>query len=337
MFSKFLIVLAFGFIALSAYAEGPGSSGGGSLTESQMQSFLNRLDDYLYSAQGKQELSTWLDVDAYDKAHPDHTLKSIIESVHPVLLKQAVYYNKIERDCVSDSKTAQDKKTLVRYFQCNLNHLPELPASDETDEVKSVYYLYVYRLTFHEVLAQAGLEDQSDELHLTNLVPSNYNISSHLEVRVVKDWIPGKEAPQTVIPQHQLNFDDARAFSHFLESDVGIAPIANESGFRFDMVFEILCTGNATDSSCYLSKQDIDPMVSRITLSSENSKKMVSFLDKAGIKWDTSTLAGSNGESFLHVGTARCEINLDYLNPKASDPRLFYANCSLSEHSFRSP
>jgi hypothetical protein len=133
---------------------------------------------------------------------------------------------------------------------------PPKPEETAVNETKSQYYGSLYRLVFHELLVQSGLEKP-----VSKEVPSEYPISSRLMVHLESfpEWVPGASKNsaysenEVVVHTHLLNsvalilgkgFDDG-FFSNngfFTGVDYRLeAPVSLGSGnFRFgvDLSFE---------------------------------------------------------------------------------------------------
>ena len=167
-----LYLSAFILLILSSTTFAQGEHvGGGNLTEGDMKYFITKLDRYLQSEDGK---IAFPELDKYDETHKDGTIHLIAQSLNPTLKDGEVTDNLGNpRDCVSYSKP-------IRYFKCNSNTLP-----DNTLEHQPSFY----RLVFHEILVQAGLEKP-----LSKEVPSEYPIASRLDVHLetYEEWVPGK-------------------------------------------------------------------------------------------------------------------------------------------------
>ncbi len=168
---KFYLLVFILFTASSTcFAQGE-HVGGGNLTEGDMKYFITKLDRYLQSVDGKVAFP---ELAKYDETHKDATIHMIAQSLNPTLKDGEVldsFGN--PRDCVSYSSP-------VRYFKCNSKTLP-----DNTLEHQPSFY----RLVFHEILVQAGLE-----VPVSKEISSEYPIASKLDVHLetFEEWVPGK-------------------------------------------------------------------------------------------------------------------------------------------------
>ena len=171
--SVYLGVLAVLLSAGVAHAQndGGGHVGGGDVTELDFQNYMNKIDSFLMTRAGA---AAFPEID-WENFHP------LVSQIHPrVQHGEVLDAFGIARTCVSHF---EDEKN--RYFICNLD---ELPPNTIENEPK------FYRITFHELLVQAGIEKP-----LSKDVPSEYSLSAriadHLQLQVLKEWkLVGKKA-----------------------------------------------------------------------------------------------------------------------------------------------
>ncbi len=161
---------------------------GGDINEGDLKHALFKLDQYLYSAEG---MALFPEVVAYDQkvladnreGHRPHrdTLHEIAISLHPTLVSGPVRDAAgVERDCVSYTKP-------YRYFKCNRLTLNQF-ADTAPD---GIHHPSFYRILFHEILVQAGLENP-----VNREIRSAYPIASRLDVHLetYEAWMPGPGA-----------------------------------------------------------------------------------------------------------------------------------------------
>ena len=159
-------------ISVNAFAQVEHGNGG-NLTEGDLKYFITKLDRYLQSEDGK---NAFPELGKYDETHQDATINMIAKALNPTLKNGEVLDSLGNpRDCVSYTSP-------VRYFKCNSNTLPKNTLEHQPS---------FYRLVFHEILVQAGLEKP-----LNKEVPSEYPIASRLDVHLetFQEWVPGKIA-----------------------------------------------------------------------------------------------------------------------------------------------
>ncbi len=176
----------FAFNPMSSFADGGSKGGGGGvIAEGDLKHFIFKLDQYLYSADGK---AAFPEIGEYDhlaeknnldpgKAHLD-TIHEIAINIRPTLQKGAIADAfGVERDCVSYT-------TPFRHFICNSEILDHV-ADQIPDGKHSPSF---FRIMFHEILVQAGLEKP-----VNKEVPSEYPIASRLDVHLetFEEWVPG--------------------------------------------------------------------------------------------------------------------------------------------------
>jgi len=158
-------------ISVNSFAQSE-KGNGGNLTEGDLKYFITKLDRYLQSDDAK---NAFPELGKYDETHQDATIHMIAEALNPTLKAGEVldsFGN--PRDCVSYTSP-------VLYFSCNSTTLP-----DNTLEHQPSFY----RLVFHEILVQAGLE-----VPLSKEIPSEYPIASRLDVHLetFQEWVPGAQ------------------------------------------------------------------------------------------------------------------------------------------------
>ncbi len=149
-----------------ALAQSGGHVGGGDPTASDFQDFINEIDAYLLTEEGKTEFP--------ELKQPE--FHHIVMQVKPVVKDERVYDSfGVAQACVSHAEDGN------RYFQCDVTRLPKIELNNQPT---------FYRIAFHELLFQAGLE-----LPISKDVPSDFKISSRLKLRLktYQKWIPGEE------------------------------------------------------------------------------------------------------------------------------------------------
>jgi len=168
--SAFLVSLL-GSVTITSYAQ-DSHTGGGEPTASDFQNYINKIDVYLVTDIGKTEFP--------EIKQPD--FHNIIMQVKPVVKDERVYDSfGVEQACVSHVDESN------RYFQCNVKRLPKIELNNQPT---------FYRITFHELLFQAGLE-----LPISKEVPSDFKISSRLKLRLqtYQEWVPGDDPTDEMI------------------------------------------------------------------------------------------------------------------------------------------
>jgi len=159
-------------IAISAYAQGAGHVGGGDPTASDFQDYINKIDRYLLTDEGKLQFP--------ELKQPD--FHNIVIQVKPVVKDERVYDSfGVAQACASHVEEGN------RYFQCDVTRLPKVELNNQPT---------FYRITLHELLFQAGLE-----LPISREIPSDFSISSRLKLRLetYQEWIPGIEGNDNII------------------------------------------------------------------------------------------------------------------------------------------
>ena len=144
-------------------AEG-GHVGGGDASASDFQDYINKIDAYLLTDEGKIAFPEIKQPQFHD----------IAVQVRPVVKNERVYDSLgVAQTCTSH------KEEKNRYFQCDLQRLPKIELNNQPA---------FYRLTLHELLYQVDLE-----LPLSRAVPSDFSISSRLKLRLTtfQAWVPG--------------------------------------------------------------------------------------------------------------------------------------------------
>lgn len=147
-----------------SYAQGHSGVGGGDASASDLQSYINRIDSYLLSNDGRNAFPEIKQPEFHD----------ILVQVKPVVKDERVYDSfGIAQTCISHVEIGN------RFFQCDLQRLPKIELNNQPT---------FYHLAFHELLFQGGLE-----LPANASVPSNFEISSRLQLRLqnVEAWVPG--------------------------------------------------------------------------------------------------------------------------------------------------
>jgi hypothetical protein len=160
-----LILIACRLMVLPAPAFAQSHVGGGDPTASDFQYFINKIDQYLLSPEGRAEFP-----EIEQPAFHD-----LVQEVRPVVKDERVHDSfGVAQTCVSRAEPGN------RHFQCDLARLPKLELDNQPT---------FYRLTFHELLFQAGLE-----LPPSKEVPSEFRISSRLKLKLVthREWLPGQ-------------------------------------------------------------------------------------------------------------------------------------------------
>lgn len=150
--------------AQSKVVEG-GHVGGGDVTASDLQNFINKIDEYLLSDEGREEYP--------DLNQP--VFHDIVKTVRPVVKNEAVKDEfGVEQTCISHAVEGN------RYIQCDLNRLPKIELSTQPS---------YYRLMFHELLFQVGLEKP-----ISRNVPSDFRVSSKLKMHLKnkQEWVLGE-------------------------------------------------------------------------------------------------------------------------------------------------
>jgi len=194
---------------------GPGGTGGGDWTESDLKHMLERLSQYVYSPEGQQ---LYPEVVAYDASNSTATLKMIFQELNPHIVNGRVFDQfGNERDCVSGNS-----KKLGRYFKCNGNNLQKKPDGKDQSANEKEFYGSMYRLCLHEAFVQAGLEKPVDKE-----LPSVYPLASRLMVHLESfpEWVPGaatavQNPVNTDPPELQLVLKRAQACVLFENQDI---------------------------------------------------------------------------------------------------------------------
>jgi hypothetical protein len=161
----------------SAHAQGDKTGGGGNSTEADLQSYINKLDAFLNTDEGKQAFP---EIVAYDQGNPNESFHQLVIKTHPVVRKGELKDSLgTVRGCVSYIGQY--------YFVCNSELLPENRLDNQPS---------FYRIVFHELLVQAGIERP-----INQDVPSEYPISSrindNIHLETYQQWVPGKKITKT--------------------------------------------------------------------------------------------------------------------------------------------
>jgi|GEM_PF-5610965 len=168
-------------LGASAFAQGAGHVGGGNITEADLQSYMNKLDVYLMSDEGRQAFP---EIVTYDQTHPNESFHELVLKVHPVVRQGELRdgFGNV-RDCLSYIDQ--------RYFVCNSDDLPVKTLDNQPS---------FYRIVFHELLVQAGIEKP-----ISGDIPSEYPVSSRITENVhletYQEWVPGKTQSNAQKPQ----------------------------------------------------------------------------------------------------------------------------------------
>lgn len=166
------IVLSF-ILSTHAFAQkmsaGSGHSGGGNITEADLRYYIARIDNYLQSDEGKK---TFPEIDTV-------AFHSLAEKISPVVQKGELRdANGTVRDCMSYADAVKP------YFICNSDALPDKTLDNQPS---------FYRIVFHEMLVQLGVEKV-----LSKDIPSEYKISyritENVHLETYKEWVPGKKS-----------------------------------------------------------------------------------------------------------------------------------------------
>ncbi len=163
---KILNVLTLIMIAnpVLSYAQGHSGAGGGDATASDFQNYVNNIDAYLLTEEGKTLFPEIKQPEFHEMA----------VKIKPVVKDERVYDSHgVAQTCVSYLDADQP------YFQCDLQRLPKIELNSQPT---------FYRLTFHELLFQVGLE-----LPISSTIPSDFSISSRLQLHLerIEAWRPG--------------------------------------------------------------------------------------------------------------------------------------------------
>jgi hypothetical protein len=138
--------------------------GGGDATASDIQYIMNQLDAYLLTNEGKAEFP--------EIQQPE--FHYMVKKVRPVVKDERVYDGfGINQTCISVISELQ------RLILCDLRRLPQFELNN---------WPTFYRLIFHELLFQVGLETP-----ISSSIPSDFRISSRLKLHLSnsKEWLPG--------------------------------------------------------------------------------------------------------------------------------------------------
>jgi hypothetical protein len=171
LFSLPSMILPLVLVASAAFAK-PGANalgghvGGGEATASNLQKIINDLDAYLLSPAGQI---------AFPEIEQPR-FHEIIEDVRPVVKDERVTDEfGVAQTCISNAVAGN------RYVQCDLSRLPKLEHDNQPT---------LYRMMFHELLFQAGLERP-----ISKDVPSDFRISSRLKLHHTRkrEWALGNE------------------------------------------------------------------------------------------------------------------------------------------------
>jgi hypothetical protein len=141
-----------------------GHVGGGDASASDLQYFINQLNNYLLTEEGKESFPE-LEQPKFHK---------VVSEVRPIVKDEAVYDSfGVEQTCISHAVQSN------RYIKCNLRRLPSLELNNQPT---------YYRLVFHELLFQVGIERP-----ISAHVPSDFRVSSRLKLYLTStnEWLPG--------------------------------------------------------------------------------------------------------------------------------------------------
>ena len=160
LFITTLLLMSFPLLGLAQGSH----VGGGDATASDLQYFINQLDSYLLTNEGKVAFP--------EIKQPE--FHNIIKTVKPVVKNERVYDGfGVNQTCISIVGSGK------RTIQCDLKRLPSNVLNNHPT---------LYRLVFHELLFQAGLE-----VPISHDVPSDFRISSRLKLHLSnsREWLPG--------------------------------------------------------------------------------------------------------------------------------------------------
>lgn len=163
-----VLALCLPLMASAQNGSGAGHVGGGEVTASDFQDFINKIDEYLLTSAGQ---ASFPEIQQPGFHH-------IVTKVKPVVKDERVFDSfGVAQTCVSHAVEGN------RYFQCDLSRLPKINLDNQPT---------FYRIVFHELLFQAGLE-----LPISRDVPSDFQISSRLKLHLetFQAWVPGQAQP----------------------------------------------------------------------------------------------------------------------------------------------
>lgn len=164
--NKVFVIIFISFILIYTQKSfSQGHVGGGDSYASDFQTFINKIDAYLLTPEGRRLFP--------EIKQPE--FHEIVRTVRPVVKDEQIYDSfGVSQTCVS--KIEENN----RFFQCDLKRLPpNIPLNQPT----------LYRLVFHELLFQVGLETP-----IGQDVPSDFRISSRLKLymETYDEWVPGE-------------------------------------------------------------------------------------------------------------------------------------------------
>jgi hypothetical protein len=162
-----MAVLIFTHTVEAKVAGEGGHVGGGDATASDFQDFINKIDTYLLTPEGRAEFP--------EIKQPE--FHNIAKQVRPVVKDERVFDSfGVAQTCISSVAEGN------RFFQCDLKRLPKVEINNQPT---------FYRITFHELLFQVRLE-----LPISRDVPSDFRISSRLKLylETYQEWVPGETA-----------------------------------------------------------------------------------------------------------------------------------------------
>lgn len=155
-----------------------GHVGGGDVSASMLQDFMNKISAYLETEEGKQEFP--------EISQP--MFKDLVKEIRPVVKdERAIDQFGVRQTCVSHAVPEN------RYVVCDLKRLPKNKLSNHPS---------LYRLIFHELLFQAELEKP-----ISKDIPSDFRISSRLKLHFNKknEWVLGKSKEHAKEDSSQYN------------------------------------------------------------------------------------------------------------------------------------
>ncbi len=178
LLSTYLCLASLLIFSTLSQAQGDRGGHGGNLQESDLKHFILQIDEYLQTEEG---VRLFPEIVEYNRSHPELSFHQIAVELNPRLSDSDLFdQHGTKRDCISYLSP-------VRYFICSSKALNRTNSDDQ----QTTYYPSYYRLVFHELLVQAGLEKP-----LSAEVVSEYPIASRLNIHLetYKAWAPGTKA-----------------------------------------------------------------------------------------------------------------------------------------------
>ena len=189
-----ILVLVAGLLSgISVFAQ-HGATGGGLMTESDMQTYINRLDEFLLTPEG---LAIFPEVRIHDQINAE-SFHEIAQATRPVTQVNSPLdqFGNV-RTCVSYHLPK------TRYFTCKQSEFNYTLENEPR----------IYKIILHELFVQAGIEKP-----ISASIPSEYQISDRILKHLFKDeawgWLPGS-LPKNPITQSGLWCTDQPTLSQF--------------------------------------------------------------------------------------------------------------------------